>query len=217
MIPKHWYMYDISVAVGEESVHYPGDTPYVREVVSRIADGADYDLSTIAMSAHCGTHIDAPAHFIAGGKTIEQYPVTEFVRSALVVPVEGRDAIVSGDLEQLSIEPGDALLCRTDNSLRGLPRSRVFSEQYVYLSQEAAQTCVEMGVGLVGIDYISVDRFGDDAYPAHRTLLGNGVFVLEGIDLSQVPPGRYILCCLPLKLAQCEASPVRAILWQLRD
>ncbi|MEW6352279.1 MAG: cyclase family protein [Thermodesulfobacteriota bacterium] len=213
MTPPLQKVFDISVVLGLHAAAYPGDTPYSRDLTSSMAAGSSCDVSTITMCAHSGTHIDSPAHFIAGGKTIDEYPVTDFIRPALVVSVEGRESILPQDLEGLSIDAGDALLFRTDNSVLGLPRNPVFSERYVSLSPAAAQRCVAMGVGLVGIDCVSVDGFGDESYPVHHILLGNGILVLEGIDLNHVPPGRYTLCCLPLMLAQCEASPVRAILW----
>lgn len=87
-----------------------------------------------------------------------------------------------------------------------------FSREYVSLSLQAARLCVAQGLGLVGIDYISVDRFEDDSLPVHRMLLDNDVIILEGLDLVSVPAGRYQLICLPLKIEDAEASPVRAVL-----
>jgi arylformamidase len=206
------HVYDISVVLGEESIDYPGDTPYSRELIGTIKDTGICDLSKLTMSAHSGTHVDSPAHFIPGGKTVDQYSVTDFILPAQVVKIEDKEAIRPRELENLQIERGDALLFKTENSRQGRSRSGVFSEEFVHLSLEAADLCVEKEVGLVGIDYITIERYGDNAFPVHRKLLGNNLVVLEGIDLSEVPPGRYTLICLPLKIKGCESSPVRAIL-----
>jgi arylformamidase len=88
----------------------------------------------------------------------------------------------------------------------------VFSERFVFLSGEAAAFCVRKGVGLVGLDYISIERYGDRSFPAHRQLMQSGALILEGIHLGDVSPGRYTLICLPLKIEGSEASPVRAVL-----
>jgi arylformamidase len=204
--------YDISVLLGQESIDYPGDTPYLRQVVSTIRESGLSNLSKLTMSAHSGTHLDSPAHFIPGGRTIDQYSVTDFILSAFVVEIEDEESIRPNELENLPIEQGDALLFKTQNSLQGRCRSGVFSERFVYLSVEAAELCVNKRVRLVGIDYITIEQYGDDAFPVHLKLLGNDILVLEGIDLSAVPVGRYTLICLPLKIKGCESSPVRAIL-----
>jgi arylformamidase len=205
-------VYDISVVLGEESIDYPGDTPYSRELIWTIKDTGICDLSKLTLSAHSGTHIDSPAHFIRGGKTIDQYSVTDFILPAQVVTIEDKEAVRPYELENLQIERGDALLFKTENSRQGRSRSGVFSEEFVYLSLEAADLCIEREVALVGIDYVTIERYGDNAFPVHRRLLGNNSLVLEGIDLSGVPLGRYTLICLPLKIKGCESSPVRAIL-----
>jgi len=205
-------IYDISVTLGEESIVYPGDTPFSRDSIWTIKESGICDLSKLTMSAHSGTHIDAPAHFIQGGKTIDQYSVQDFILPAQVLDIEDREAIRPSELENFHIDPGDALLFKTENSRQGRCRTGGFSEDFVYLSSEAADFCVAKEVCLVGIDYITIEKYGNEAFPAHRKILGNNVPVLEGIDLGGVPPGRYTLLCLPLKIKGCEASPVRAIL-----
>jgi arylformamidase len=131
---------------------------------------------------------------------------------ARVIKIDDPDSVKSGNLHGVDIQPGDAVLFKTANSLSGRCRNGVFSETFVSISVEAAVACIEKEAGLVGLDYISIDRYGDDSAPAHHGLLGNGIPVLEGIDLAAVPPGRYTLICLPLKIAGGEASPVWAVL-----
>ncbi len=211
---KYNKVYDISVALGTESIDYPGDTPYARDLIWTIKDSGICDLSKLIMSTHSGTHIDVPSHFVPHTKSIDQYAIRDFILPALVVNIEDKESIRSVELENLDVQPGDALLFKTDNSLSGRCRNGVFSERFVYLSPEAADFCVGKKVCLVGIDYISIEKYGDEAFPSHRKILGNDILILEGIDLKAVPPGKYTLLCLPLKIKGGEASPVRAILLQ---
>jgi arylformamidase len=205
-------IYDISILMGKEDVCYPGDAPYSREEISSIQKGASYNLSTLTLSAHTGTHIDAPAHFRKGAKTIDRYPAGYFLIPAHVVEVDDEESIKPNSLKSLEIERDEALLFKTFNSNSGLSCSGSFSEKYVYMSETAAHLCVDLKVRLVGIDYLSIDRYSDDTAPVHRILLRNDVLILEGIDLKSVPAGRYMLFCPPLKLMDGEASPVRALL-----
>lgn len=205
-------IYDISVTLGEESIDYPGDTPYSRKSLSTIEKGGVCNLSGLELSTHAGTHLDTPAHFIKTGKTIDQYRVDDFILPALVLDLQNHDSVAAEDLQQLDLAVGTALLFKTDNSKSGRNRNGFFSEDYVFISEGAARICVEKKVSLVGLDYISIDRFTDQSFRAHTSLLSAGILVLEGIDLGKVPAGQYLLCCLPLKIKGAEASPVRAIL-----
>lgn len=205
-------VYDISVLLGEQSIDYPGDTPYARDLIWTIAESGTCNLSRLGMSAHSGTHVDAPYHFIEDGRKIDECPVADFILPAVVVEVEDEISITPGEIEGKDIRPGDAVLFKTGNSRSGRCRSGTFSEAFVHLSAEAAGHLVRCEVRLVGIDYVTIERFGDDRFPSHHTLLGHGIFVLEGIDLTEVPVGRYTLFCLPLRIKGAEASPVRAIL-----
>lgn len=205
-------VYDISVLLGTESIDYPGDTPYSRDLMLTIEDSGISNVSKLVMSAHSGTHLDAPLHFIPKAKSIDEYSVQQFILTAQVVNIEDREAIRPSELENLDIKQGDALLFKTDNSISSRCRSGVFSESFVYLSPEAADFCVEKKVSLVGIDYNTIERHSDEAFPVHHKLLGSNILILEGINLKGVPPGRYTLFCLPLKIKGGEAAPVRAIL-----
>jgi arylformamidase len=205
-------IFDISVRLGDESIHYPGDPPFLREVTEDLLAGGSSETSRLALSAHSGTHIDVPAHFVRGGKRIDEYSAGEFVLPAQVIATEDSKAIRVGELSGMDIRPGEALLFKTRNSTTGRSRSGVFSESYVYMTPEAADYCVGKGVSLVGIDYITIDRYSDPTFPVHHRLLGNDILILEGIHLSEVPLGRYTLLCLPLLIKDGEASPVRAVL-----
>jgi arylformamidase len=205
-------VFDISILLGKEDVCYPGDVPFSRQVVSSIERGAAYNLSNLTLPSHSGTHIDAPAHFIKGAKTIDLYPLKRFIIPAHVVDAEDEEAIEAQIFQNLDIKSGDALLFKTMNSMSGLSTSGSFSEKFVYMSEEAAHRCADLNVGLVGIDYLSVDRCSDEAAPAHRILLESDIMILENINLREVPEGEYTLFCPPLKIRDAEASPVRAML-----
>jgi arylformamidase len=205
-------IYDITVTLGAGSIDYPGDPPFRREQVSAIRDGSAFDLSLLRMSAHAGTHIDAPAHFIPGGRAIDQYAAGDFIFPAHVISIESTESIRAAELAVVAIRPGDAVLFKTENSRSGRCRSGTYSQDYVFLSEEAMELLVKKKAGLAGFDYISADRHDAADYPVHRELLRNNILLLEGIDLGKVPEGEYTLWCLPLKIAGAEASPVRAVL-----
>jgi len=199
-------IHDISVILGEQNIAYPGDPAFVREKPTPEAREA----MKITIGAHSGTHLDAPAHHVPGGKCLDDFPLDSFVLPAQVVEVFDPEAVRAADLEDVAVRPGEAILFRTGNSHSGRVISGEFSDRYVYISADAAQWCVDRGLALVGLDYISVDRYGDTA--AHRILLGAGLLVLEGVNLADVRPGRYTLICFPLRIKGAEGSPVRAVL-----
>lgn len=212
MMNRYEAIYDISVWLGAESIDYPGTIPFSREPIETAKDSAINENSKLVMSAHSGTHLDFPAHFIPGGKHIDDYPAQRFILPAQVVGIKDKEAVRPSELKDLDIKPGDALLFKTDNSIGGRCVSGVFCESFVYMLPEAADFCVDKKVSLIGIDYGSPDRYGDEDFPVHRKLLGNGILILEGINLKEVPPGRYTLFCPPLKIKGAEGSPARAIL-----
>jgi arylformamidase len=205
-------LYDISVTLGKESIVYPGDPLFTREVVSSIADGQLCELSKLSLCAHSGTHIDAPSHFIKDAKTIEQYPLSKFILPAQVIEILDPEAIKLKELERKKIKASHALLFKTANSLTGRVISGTFSKNYVYLSSEAAQLCLEKKAPLVGLDYLSLDMYGSKDCPAHRKLMVQDVLILESINLKEVPEGEYTLFCFPLKILNAEGAPVRAVL-----
>ncbi|MCG6881125.1 MAG: cyclase family protein [Deltaproteobacteria bacterium] len=204
--------YDISVSLGGESIDYPGDTPYQRKMVQTFENGDLCNLSEITMSAHAGTHVDAPKHFFEEGKTIDALPVEKFLLKAVVVHVQNSVSVEPADLEKVTVQSGEAILFKTRNSTEGLIEQGVFEEGFVYLTRKSADWCLQKGVGLVGIDYISIEKYGCGSSPVHRKLLKKGIPILEGINLKSVPAGVYTLYCFPLKIRDGEGAPVRAVL-----
>lgn len=212
MKPRNQTVYDISVFLETEAICFPGDTPYSRDWLLTIENTGFCNVSKLVLSAHSGSHIDAPLHFIPNGKSINDYSVQHFILPAQVINIEDKQAIRPSELEGFDIKEGDAVLFKTDNSRSGRATSGQYSEDFVYLSAGAADFCVSKKVSLVGIDYATIEKHGDENFPAHRKVLGNDILVLESINLKEVSPGRYTLYCLPLKIKGGEASPTRAIL-----
>jgi len=157
--------------------------------------------------SHFMTHVDAPAHFIKGGPTVDSLCLDRWSGDAIVVEVVG-DVIELDHIPEAC--EGLCVLFKTRNWELWL--SQTFQENYVYISEKAAQALVSRGAKLVGVDYLSVDKFGSTDFPSHYALLGNGVTILEGIDLRNIEPGEYELVAFPLKIVDCDGSPVRAAL-----
>jgi len=203
-------VYDISVRL-DDAITMPGDPPYDRPWVKRIAAGNSCNLSALSMSLHRGTHIDTPLHFLEGVKRLDDYPLERFMLPAMVVETDAM-AIGPEHLPLLDGLANEALLFKTDNSREGWVTSGTWRESYAHLTLDAARAIVAAGVGMVGIDYATIEARGDKSYPVHKTLLSADVLILEGLNLAAVPPGRNTLHCLPLVLPGAEASPVRAVL-----
>ncbi len=211
MMLKFSKIYDISVCLGEESIVYPGDPAFAREVVCSIAESGICEVSKLTMSAHSGTHIDTPAHFEAAGKRLDDLSPDAFILPALLIEVDASE-ISAETLQGEGIRPGEAVLFKTDNSRSGRCCSGQYVTDYVYLNESGAAYCVQKAVRMVGIDYITVESPKRGDFPAHHMLLKNEVLILEGLNLREVPAGRYTLLALPLKIKAGEASPVRAVL-----
>lgn len=208
----HRKLYDISVSLGGESIDYPGDPPYQRKTVQALKNGDACNLSAVAMSVHAGTHMDAPAHLLENGWAIDQFPLERFFLSAFVVDIKNSVEIEPGELERVDVGPGAAVLFKTRNSREGLSHSGLFEENFVYLSEKGVDWCLQKEVALVGIDYISIEKYESEGLRVHRRLLGNDILILEGINLADVPAGIYELICFPLKIRGAEGAPVRAVL-----
>lgn len=203
------HLIDISVHLYRGMPVWPGSDGFAIRRSMTIADGADANVSTIEMDVHAGTHVEAPLHFLADGRPLDRVPLEVFVGSARVLHVP--DAVSVGPAELEAMPPDtERLLIRTRNS-EWWPGADAFRRDYVALTADGARWIADRRMKLVGMDYLSVQRWGDDP-ETHRILLRAGVTILEGLDLSAAPAGQYRLTCLPLRLDGAEASPVRAVL-----
>jgi arylformamidase len=202
---------DVSVPVRTGMIVYDGDPPVRIERVMEIARGDLANLSGMEMGAHTGTHVDAPLHFVEGGAGADRLPLDALVGPAVVADARAATSdIDAAALAALEIPPGtERLLLRTRNG--DLWARDEFTRDYVGVADDAARELVAMGVGLLGIDYLSIAPSADPA-PTHRVLLEAGVVIVEGLDLRAVAPGRYDLVCLPLRLEGADGAPARALL-----
>jgi arylformamidase len=200
---------DITRTIGLDTLTYPGDDPPLLERTDSIARGDDWNGTHLQISVHCGTHLDAPLHFIPDGMGIAEIPPARFILTAHVIDCGEAQVIGPGLLDGVELRHGDGVLFKTTNAL--LPRTS-YSDGFVALNVEAAQRLVELKAGLAGVDYLSIEAPGDPQYTVHKTLLGAGMLILEDVDLRNAEPGAYRLYCFPLKLRSTEASPVRAVL-----
>ncbi len=204
--------HDISLKLSGETVRWVTAAPFELEERRRMSKGDPNNSSALNMSVHSGTHIDAPFHFVADGNTIDQLPLERFIGPALVYAVEAERYITKEYVAGIRLDGATRVLFKTKNS--ALLRKQEYDPDFVAFSVEAAQSLVELGVELVGLDYLSVAH-ADEQVPVHRAFLDHGVVLLEGIDLSEVAPGRYELMCLPIPLGDSDGAPCRAVLRDL--
>ena len=202
---------DISVPVSPRSIVWPGASPPVLERRLSMDRGDHVNDTNLTMNVHTGTHLDAPIHFFRNGQGADHYPLERMIGEAWVVEMRGVRAIDAEALRrQWPAHRVERVMVRTDNSARWAEQP-TFTKEFAALTADAAAWLVERGVCLVGIDYLSIQLFGDPP-TVHETLLGAGVVILEGLDLSRAPAGRYELLCLPLKLVGSDGTPARAVL-----
>ncbi|MGB3492749.1 MAG: cyclase family protein [Elainellaceae cyanobacterium] len=203
---------DISVPVSTELPIWPGSPAIEFERTLDLEQGDIATDTTLHFSVHTGTHVDAPMHFVQGRHGVDQMPLEVLMGQAIVVHLPDVDVVTPEILESLNLPEGtQRLLIRTRNSQLWENRVREFQPDFVALSAEAAQWVVDRGIRLVGVDYLSVQRFYDGP-ETHQILLGAEVIVIEGLNLTAVDPGSYTLICLPVKLKDVEGAPARAVL-----
>jgi len=205
---------DISVALRNGMVTWPGDAPFQRTETITIAKGHECNLSQISTTAHIGTHMDAPRHYLEGSTGIETVPIAACVGRARVIEIRDPDIIRISELQSHHLSQGERVLFKTRNSERCW-KTDEFLKTYVSVAPETARYLVEQGVQTVGIDYLSVGGFEKGGPETHRILLAAGVWIIEGLNLEHVEPGEYELVCLPLKIIGGDGAPTRAVLRKL--
>ncbi len=205
-------LHDISLKLAGDTVRWVTAPPFELEERRRMSKGDPNNRSALNMSGHSGTHIDAPFHFVAEGLTIDELPLDRFIGAALVFEVDPEKYITKNHVESIKLDGATRVLFKTRNS--ELLHQREYEPDFAAFSVEAAQSLVEQGVELVGLDYLSIAH-ADEQVPVHRAFLDHGVVLLEGIDLSHVAPGRYELMCLPIPIGDSDGAPCRAVLRDL--
>jgi arylformamidase len=205
-------LYDISLTYTEDLPTWPGDPTIQLKQISSIEDGDMANVTHLSMCAHSGTHVDAPDHFLGNGKTVESIPLELMIGPAAVVEIPAEGTITTADLISAQIPAGiKRILLKTANSENWAAGNMVFQEDFIAPDGEAAKYLVELGIEVIGVDYLSVAPFTDPE-PTHKTLLEAGVLIIEGLDLSRVEPGEYTLYCLPLKIGGVDGAPARVLL-----
>jgi len=200
---------DVTVPLDAHLASYPGNTPFSLEAIKRIARGDSSNVSSIHMSAHCGTHVDAPRHFFDNGGDADGLSLDMLIGRTRVIEITSR-TIAAEDLARLDLSEDVRVLIKTSNSrLWGDPE---FHKEYVGVSESGAKHLVEHGLKVVGVDYLSVEQFRFPGAPAHHILLGGGVIVIEGLNLRDVEPGVYDMYCLPLRVVDSDGAPARVVL-----
>jgi arylformamidase len=206
---------DISLPLRSGMPHWPGDIPVNIQQKMSMAEGDVCNLRTLSMSAHTGTHMDAPLHFIRDAVAMDSMPLDATIGPARVVEIANDTTITRDELKEFRPRPGERLLFKTRNSNWWRDRCRFFMKNFVALNADAARYLVECGVRTIGVDYLSVGAYEGDGVETHQVLLGAGIWVIEGLDLSAVEPGAYDLVCLPLRIEGGDGAPARAALRRL--
>jgi arylformamidase len=197
---------DVTLPVSGQLPVWPGD-PAV--AIACVSDGLPM-VSALTMSCHAGTHVDAPAHFLAGGAPVDRLSLDVLLGPCWVVRCAGGAMITAAMLAAAAIPAAAVrLLIRTENSEHP---ARDFDPAYVALAPDAAGWLLDRGVRLVGIDGPSIEAYDAPDHPVHRALLAAGVIIVENLALGAVAPGAYELICLPLPITGCDGAPARAVL-----
>ena len=208
---KGWI--DISVPVRNGMPHWPTDAAPKIEWKLRIDRGDVCNVSALAINSHTGTHMDAPRHFIRDGQTLDRMPLEATLGPARVIEIKDKESIKPNELRPHRIQRGERIIFKTRNSTRSW-KTNAFDENFVFISREAAEYLAQRKIQTVGVDYLSVGGFRKDGVETHQALLEAGIWIIEGLNLSKVKPGRYELVCLPLKVLGSEGAPARAVLRQ---
>jgi arylformamidase len=218
-VPIRGKYYDLSNPVWEGMPCYPANSPAQIEQVSSLEKGG-FNVHRIRIATHQGTHVDAPRHLFNRGSALEELDLSTFIGEATVLDLSFKElgsGISAEDLEKFAdqVRPGDIVILYTGCS-EYLADPRL-NANYTYVDRSAAEWLVAKKVKTVGIDFFSVDQYGDRANPAHNVLLGNGIPIIEEISSAakHLCGKRIYLICLPLRIMAGDGAPARAIAYLL--
>lgn len=200
---------DISWPIAEAMTAYKDNRTVKLEPRKRFEKDAVRE-TLITLSSHTGTHVDAPAHFMRDGVTIDQIPLERLCGDAVVIDMTYvTEKITRADLVGLSIPENKIILFKTKNS--SLDVTQPFTHDFVYIDYTAAEYLVEKRIRAIAIDYLGVER-SQPRHETHIVFMQAGIPIIEGVRLAQVEVGSYKLFCLPLLIPGCDAAPARAVL-----
>ena len=205
---------DISIPLDAKTTVYPGDPPSAFSWPGWTHEkGGPANVGFFSGGLHHGTHVDAPWHFIRDAKRLDAIPLERWVGVAQGVDLRRQEKCITGDsLAEAGIDPKvKRLLFRTRNGESDYWREP-FNPNFVYVEKSGAQWCVDHGIGLIGLDYLTIDPPSEPKFPSHLILLGHEVLILENINLRHVQPGTYTLFAAPIFLRSVDAGWCRAFL-----
>lgn len=211
-------IYDITVPISRNVPVYEGDPRVKIDVAHSIAGGDAANVTQLCFGAHTATHVDAPNHFIEGTGKIDALPLEVLIGKARVVELsKDVTAIEISHITDANLQGVERVLFKTRNSEFWDNTTQGFRKDFTYIAPEAAKELVNLGIKLVGIDYLSVEKFGSEDFGTHLTLLGAQVIIIEGLDLRDVSAGDYELICLPMKIASGtgDGAPARTVLREI--
>ena len=206
-VPK---LLDVSVPLAAGIPAYPGNPEFELHPIKRIADGGSSNVSRLVLGTHTGTHIYAPKHFFDDKVGVETLALDLLIGRARVIEINRRGGITADDLAAAGLREDIRVLLKTPNSR--LWNSPTFHTDYTHVTEAGARYLVDQGVKLGGIDYLSVEQFKLPGAPAHRILLGNGIIIIEGLNLAEADAGMYEMYCLPLPVSGGDGAPARVVL-----
>jgi arylformamidase len=204
-------IYDISLPIATGGLVYPGNPEISITAQQSLAKGDGANVSHLSFGSHTGTHVDAPKHFFDEGLGVDALPLDILMGDATLINVDDSvSAVGEAELRRHELTGHLRVLIKTRNS--AFIRESEFRRDYTYLAPEGAAYLANLGVKLVGVDYLSIEQFHSGHHRTHRTLLERGVIIVEGLDLSVPPAGPYELRVLPLRLSDLDGAPARAVL-----
>ena len=213
MIKEELHLYDVSLPLSTGGLVYPGNPAVSITPQQSIAQGAGANVSRVDFGSHTGTHVDAPKHFFDDGAGVDAIPLEVLMGPARLLAFgDSVTSIGEAELAAHDLTGVTRLLLKTRNSKWLASGSTEFHEDYTYVAPDGAEYLARLGVRLVGVDYLSIEQFHSGHHKTHRTLLAQGIVIVEGLLLHEPPAGDYHFRCLPLRLAGLDGAPARAVL-----
>jgi arylformamidase len=203
-------IYDLSIKITQATTVFPDDTPAKIETVMDLQQGDVATVHRFCLSSHTGTHMDFPAHMIKDGKNSDDYPIEYLMGHGCVIEIPEDQHVSAQHVEDANIQPGDIVFFKTNNT-RQHCHNNPYNEHFIALEPDAGIALVKNGAKIVGIDYLSIDQYKNKQFPVHHTLLGNGVLIIENLNLENIPAGKYHFTIAPLNIATMDGLPVRVI------
>jgi arylformamidase len=206
---KQWI--DVSVPLHTGMVYWPSDPSVHIERFADMNKGAVCNVSKMELCCHAGTHMDGLNHFVKDGAALDTVPFDAVIGPCRVIEIKDDDCVKPAELKKRKLRKGERILLKTRNSKRQW-WNEAFDTRFIHISKGAALHLVDCGIRTIGIDYLSVGGYQRDGVECHQIILGAGIWIIEGLDLTKVRPGKYDVICLPVKIQNSDGAPARAIL-----